>query len=199
VSRAGASWSAAQPTVDVLGKAGRHRGHRVVHLGFGEGALVGPEGQPPGEALLGLGQRSPTVDIEQFERAKAVAGMTTNGGGDGGCRPALGDDDRKIALDRRVTRRRRAAGVGQAARSEAGDRELGDDQAIGPQVELRDGRGMELSEPPGEGGTGPDPRTPPGMEVGIVRQWLVDGSGRPRCRQSSSTSPLASSRSYGRA
>ena len=92
-----------------------------------------------------------------------------------------------------AVRRRLAAG-------QAGDRELGDDDPLGAQVERGDDVRMELAEPADEAATGGDPGGAAGMEVRIVGDRRRRPAWRaPSRRQSSSRTPFASSRSYGRA
>ena len=143
-------------------------GDRGVELGVGQRPLVVAQRQPVGQALVGLGQRLATVDVEERDVAQQRPAVPADGGLDRGGRRLDRDDDRQVTFDRGEACRRRDAVVGEVPAGEAGDRDLRDVDPLGTQVEGRDRLGMELAEPADEVAAGLDPGSPAGMEVRVV-------------------------------
>ena len=128
----------------------RDRLDRCVDLRLGEGPVGRPERQPEREALLVRTERGAAVDVEQARRWSSSAAGGSDRGRDFPGRAILGDDDREVALCGRVTRRRGGHDRRQAPAAEAGDVELGDDDAGPAQLPLVGDRGMQLPDPAGE-------------------------------------------------
>ena len=180
-----------------LPRPGRDARHGRVDLVLGQravGRLEGRAGRPGSSRRRTAGGRGRC----RTGRSRRAAGR----------RAVRWPPRRSAAADGRATttaRSRSTAGwrggvaptgtAGCAAR-EAGDRDLGDDDALGAQVERVDDGRMELPDPASEGVAGGDPGGAAGMEVRVVgqrRRRSVPAA--PSVWARSSSTPLASSRS----
>ena len=107
-----------------------------------------PNRRRTGEALLVGGERDAAVDVEQVDVAEQRAGVRADD------RPATaaagvasGDDDREVAVDLREAAHGRRPFRREAARREALDGELGDDDPTGrPELPGVDDRRVELAD-----------------------------------------------------
>ena len=123
------------PAPDVGRETGRDRLDGLRDLGLGQRAILAGEDEPEREAALVVGQRPATVAVEQVDRAQERPTMAGDRGGDVRSGPRIGHDDREVALDVRMPRRRGGARVGQPPAGQPGDRDLADDDPLGAQVQ----------------------------------------------------------------
>jgi hypothetical protein len=118
------------------------------------------------------------------------------------CRgPVLGHDDRKIPLHFGIPGHGLHADGSVRGHVQPGDGQLRHDHPTGPQIEALHDVRVDLRDSPGQGlaGTAADgQQRSPGMEREARPSAVQTGTGRPSPRQSASTRPLASSRSYAR-
>ncbi len=92
----------AQAPLDVARETRRDGLDGCIDLALDQRPVVGPEGQPVREALLGLGQWAASIDVEQRDRPQQRTRPTPDRRLDIGRRRAFGDDDREVALDQRM-------------------------------------------------------------------------------------------------
>ena len=196
--RSGAVRSGSETSSELVAEAGDHAGDRGVELGLGQRPLVVAQRQPVGEALVGLGQGSPAVDVEQGHAPEQRAAVAPDCGLDLGGRTVRGDDDGQVALDGGLARRCGYAMLRRLAAGQARDRELGDVDPLGAQVERGDDSGWSSPSRPTRRPPAVTRAARPGWRFGSSTIGVEGGARRyPSRRQTSSTMPFASSRSYG--
>ena len=169
---------------------------------FGQRPLVAAEASAPGQALLAVVERPAAVDVEQ-RHADAGArrrGVGSTASTSAAARP-LGDDDREVALDRRVARRRVDPWHRRLAAGQPGDRRARRRRpAPARRSSASTTSGWSSPDPPDQRRRRPVTRAArPGWRFGSSVSGAYAGVAQPSSAASSSMRPLASSRSYGRA
>ena len=131
--------SPASPAVDLRRRRRRPRPRSA--SGRRRAASAGRRGSSRRRPAAGRGRcRTARRRAAAARRGARIAASTSAAG------RSTGDDDRQVALDRGMARRRGHPRGGELPAGQARDRDLGDDDPLGPQVERLDDGRMELAD-----------------------------------------------------